>query len=163
METLRNMMKLAAVSRETPQSTKNSRRQNTPDAESTQDYISQVSDEIEGRVTKKLSKEFSRIKWNNHITTDSHHERRPYHTTNDNKKNHSLRWPSVKMEYNRDCDTVREVYGKSKFADFPLNVDKNWQKNSSQGNQYNEITISNQKTHTYWRVLRSYSGAIQAQ
>ena len=28
--------------------------------ESTQDYISQVSEEIEGRVTKKLSKEFSK-------------------------------------------------------------------------------------------------------
>ena len=31
------------------------------DPESTQDFISQVSEEIEGRVTKKLSKEFSRI------------------------------------------------------------------------------------------------------
>ena len=30
------------------------------DAESTEDYISRVSEEIEGRVTKKLSKEFSR-------------------------------------------------------------------------------------------------------
>ena len=30
------------------------------DPELTQDYISQVSEEIEGRVTKKLSKEFSR-------------------------------------------------------------------------------------------------------
>ena len=60
MATLRNKRKLAAVSRETPKSTRNSRVQNTLDPESTQYYISQVSEEIEGRVTKKLSKEFSR-------------------------------------------------------------------------------------------------------
>ena len=60
MATLRNKRKLAAVSRETPESTRSSRGQNTLDAESTQDYISQVSEEIEGRVTKKLPKEFSR-------------------------------------------------------------------------------------------------------
>ena len=60
MAALRNKKKLAAVSRETPESTRNSRGQNTLDPESTQDYISQVSEEIEGGVTKKLSKEFSR-------------------------------------------------------------------------------------------------------
>ena len=60
MATLRNKRKLAAVSRETPESTRNSRGQNTRDPDLTQDYISQVSEEIEGRVTKKLSKEFSR-------------------------------------------------------------------------------------------------------
>ena len=60
MATLRNKRKLAAVSRETPESTRDSRGQNTLDAESTQDYIRQISEEIEGRVTKKLSKEFSR-------------------------------------------------------------------------------------------------------
>ena len=60
MATLRNKRKLAAVSRETHESTRNSRRQNTLDPESTQEYISQVSEEIEGRVTKNLSKEFSR-------------------------------------------------------------------------------------------------------
>ena len=60
MATLRNKKKPAAVSRETPESTRDSRAQNTLDPESTQDYISQVSEEIEGRVTKKLPKEFSR-------------------------------------------------------------------------------------------------------
>ena len=60
MATLRNKRKLAAVSRETPESTRSSRAQNSLDPELTQDYISQVSEEIEGRVTKKLSKEFSR-------------------------------------------------------------------------------------------------------
>ena len=60
MATLKNKRKLAAVSREAPESTRNSRAQNTLDPESAQDYISQVSEEIEGRVTKKLSKEFSR-------------------------------------------------------------------------------------------------------
>ena len=60
MASLRNKRKLAAVSRETPESTRNGRTQNILDPELTQDYISQVSEEIEGRVTKKLSKEFSR-------------------------------------------------------------------------------------------------------
>ena len=60
MATLRNKRKLAAVSRETPESTRRGRTQNILDPELTQDYISQVSEEIEGRVTKKLSKEFSR-------------------------------------------------------------------------------------------------------
>ena len=60
MATLRNKRKLAAVSRETPENARNSRGQNTLDPDLTQDYICQVSEEIEGRVTKKLSKEFSR-------------------------------------------------------------------------------------------------------
>ena len=60
MATLRNKRKLAAVSRETPESTRSSRAQNTLDPEINQDYFSQFSEEIEGRVTKKLSKEFSR-------------------------------------------------------------------------------------------------------
>ena len=60
MATLRKRRKLAAVSRETPEGSRGSRAQNVLDPESTQDYISQVSEEIEGRVTKKLSKEFSK-------------------------------------------------------------------------------------------------------
>ena len=60
MATLRNKKKLAAVSRETPEGSRSSRAQNVLDSELTQDYISQVSEEIEGRVTKKLSKEFSK-------------------------------------------------------------------------------------------------------
>ena len=60
METLRNKRKLAAVSREIPESTRSGRAPNVLDSELTQEYISQVSEEIEGRVTKKLSKEFSR-------------------------------------------------------------------------------------------------------
>ena len=60
MATLRNKRKLAAVSRETPESTRNSRAQYTLDTDLAQDYTSQVSEEIEGRVTKKFSKEFSR-------------------------------------------------------------------------------------------------------
>ena len=60
MATLRNNRKLAAVSRETPEGSRGSRAQNVLDPELTQDYISQVSEEIEGRVTKKLSKEFSK-------------------------------------------------------------------------------------------------------
>ena len=57
MATLRNKRKLAAVSGETLES---SRGRNVLDPELTQDYISQVSEEIEGRVTKKLSKEFNK-------------------------------------------------------------------------------------------------------
>ena len=60
MATLRNKRKLAAVSRETPEGSRSSRGRNVLDSELTQDYISQVSEEIEGRVTKKLSKEFNK-------------------------------------------------------------------------------------------------------
>ena len=60
MATLRNKRNLAAVSKETPESSRSSIGQNVLDPELTQDYISQVSEEIEGRVTKKLSKEFSK-------------------------------------------------------------------------------------------------------
>ena len=60
MATLRNKRKLAAVSRETPEGSRRSRGPNVLDPELTQDYISQVSEEIEGRVTKKLSKEFNK-------------------------------------------------------------------------------------------------------
>ena len=60
MATLRNNRKLAAVSRETPEGSRSSRRQTVLDPELTHDYISQVSEEIEGRVTKKLSKESSK-------------------------------------------------------------------------------------------------------
>ena len=60
MATLRNKRKLAAVSREMPDSSRGSRGRNVLDPELTQDYISQVSEEIEGRVTKKLSKEFNK-------------------------------------------------------------------------------------------------------
>ena len=59
MATLRNKRKQAAVSRETPENTRNSQSQNTLDPEMAQEYISQVSEEIEGKVTKKHSKEFS--------------------------------------------------------------------------------------------------------
>ena len=60
MATLRNKRKLAAVSRETPESSRGSRGRTVLDPELTQDYISQVSEEIEGRVTKELSKEFNK-------------------------------------------------------------------------------------------------------
>ena len=56
MATLRNKRKLAAVSIETSENTRNSRAQNTIDPEMDQDYISQVSEEIEGRVTQKTLK-----------------------------------------------------------------------------------------------------------
>ena len=60
MATLRNKRKLAAVSRETPDGNRGSRGRNVLDPELAQDYISQVSEEIEGRVTKKLCKEFNK-------------------------------------------------------------------------------------------------------
>ena len=57
---MKDKRKLAAVSRETPENTRNSQSQNTLDPEMAEKYISQVAEEIEGRVTKKLSKGFSR-------------------------------------------------------------------------------------------------------
>ena len=61
MATLRNKRKLAEVSRETPEGSRSSKGQSVLDPELTQDYISQVSEEIEERVTKKLCQEFSKI------------------------------------------------------------------------------------------------------
>ena len=58
MATLRNKRKLAAVSRETPEKTRNSKSQDTPDPKMAQEYISQVSEEIGGRVTKKTFKRY---------------------------------------------------------------------------------------------------------
>ena len=60
MATLKNQRKFAGVSRETAEGSRGSRGRNILDPELTQDYISQVSEEIEGRVTKKLSKEFNK-------------------------------------------------------------------------------------------------------
>ena len=60
MATLRNKRKLAAVSGETPEGIRSSRGRNVLDPELIQDYISQVSEELEGRVTKKLSQEFNK-------------------------------------------------------------------------------------------------------
>ena len=60
MATLRNQRKIAAVSRKTPDSSRGSKGWNVLDPELTQDYISYVSEEIEGRVTKNLSKKFNK-------------------------------------------------------------------------------------------------------
>ena len=60
MATLTNKRKLAAVSRETPENTRNNQSQNTLNPVMAAEYITQASEEIEGRVTKKLSQEFSR-------------------------------------------------------------------------------------------------------
>ena len=61
MATLRNKRKLAALNKENCEELR--RRylaQNSNAPRSQEDYITQVSEEIEGRVTKKLSQEFSR-------------------------------------------------------------------------------------------------------
>ena len=60
MATLRNKRKLAAVSRETPENTKNNQSQNTLNPGMAEEYITQVSEEIKGRITKKLSPDISR-------------------------------------------------------------------------------------------------------
>ena len=61
MATLRNKRKLAAVTRETQEEhPRNGRSRNTSVPRNNEEYITQVSEEIEGRVTRKLSQEFSR-------------------------------------------------------------------------------------------------------
>ena len=61
MATLINKRKLAAVTRETQEEhPRNGQSRNTSVPRTNEEYITQVSDEIEDRVTKKLSKEFSR-------------------------------------------------------------------------------------------------------
>ena len=61
MAIFRTKRKLPAVSRKTPENTRNSQSQYTLDPEIAQEYISQVSEEVEGRVTKKLFKDISRM------------------------------------------------------------------------------------------------------
>ena len=59
--TTRNKRKLAALNKENcEENPRNSMAQNSGAPRSEEDYITQVSEEIEGRVTKRLSKEFSR-------------------------------------------------------------------------------------------------------
>ena len=61
MATLRNKRKLAAVTRETQEENpRNSQSRNTSVPRINEENITQVSEEIEGRVTRKLSQEFSR-------------------------------------------------------------------------------------------------------
>ena len=52
MATLTNPRKLAAVSRETPENTRNNQLRNAIDPEMAQEYISQASEEIEVGVTR---------------------------------------------------------------------------------------------------------------
>ena len=62
MATLRNKRKLAAVTRETQEENpRNGQSRNTPVPRINEEYITQVSEEIEGRINKKLSQEFNRI------------------------------------------------------------------------------------------------------
>ena len=61
MATLRNRRKLAAVTRETQEENpRNGQSRNTTVPRINQEYITQFSEEIEGRFSKKLSQEFSR-------------------------------------------------------------------------------------------------------
>ena len=62
MATLRTKRKLAAVTRETQEENpRNGQSRNTSVPRINEEYITQVSEEIEGRITKKLSQEFNRI------------------------------------------------------------------------------------------------------
>ena len=66
MATLRNKRKLATVTRETQEEhRRNGQSRNTSVPSINEEYITQVSEEIEGRVTKKLSQEFSRTESRN--------------------------------------------------------------------------------------------------
>ena len=61
MATLKNKRKLAAVTRETQEEhPRNGQSRNTSVPRINEEYITQVSEEIENRVTKKLSQEFGR-------------------------------------------------------------------------------------------------------
>ena len=57
---LRRKQKLADISRETQENARNSQSQNTFVRGITEEYIAQVPEEIEGRLTQKLSQECSR-------------------------------------------------------------------------------------------------------
>ena len=59
MTTLGNKRKFVAATREAPENTRNSQSHNTLNPGLAEEYNTQVSEEIEGRVTKNLSQEFS--------------------------------------------------------------------------------------------------------
>ena len=59
LETLRSKRKLAVVTMEIQEITRNNQLQNTLDPGMAQEYISQDSEAIERRVTKKFSEEFT--------------------------------------------------------------------------------------------------------
>ena len=64
MATSRHKRKLAAVTRETKEENpRNGQSRNTSVPRINEEYITQVSEEIEGRVTKKLSQEFNRTEY----------------------------------------------------------------------------------------------------
>ena len=60
MATLRNRRKLVAVSRETAEKERNNQSQNELNPGMAKEYITRVFEEIERRVTKKLSQDFRR-------------------------------------------------------------------------------------------------------
>ena len=61
MATLRNKRKLAAFTRETQEEhPRNDQSRNRSVPKINEEYITQVSEEIEGKVTEKLSQELSR-------------------------------------------------------------------------------------------------------
>ena len=60
MATLRIKRKLAAMAGETQEYPRSKQSHNSAAPGITEDYIAQISEEIDGRVTKKLSQEFSR-------------------------------------------------------------------------------------------------------
>ena len=61
MATLRNKRNLAALERKTPEGQpRKGQSRETSDPRINEEYITQVSEDIEGRVIKKLSQEFSR-------------------------------------------------------------------------------------------------------
>ena len=61
MATLRNKRKLAAVTREIQEENpRNGQSRNTSVPRINEEYIKQLSEEIEGKVTRKLSQEFNR-------------------------------------------------------------------------------------------------------
>ena len=60
MPTLKNERKLAAVFRETPENTRINQSQNTLSPAMAEEYNTHVSEEIDGRVLKKHSQEFTR-------------------------------------------------------------------------------------------------------
>ena len=60
MATLRDKRKLAAMAKETQKNPRNHQSQNSAAPGIAEDYAAQVSEEIKWRVTKKVSKEFSK-------------------------------------------------------------------------------------------------------
>ena len=74
----------------------------------------------------------------------STHWRHPENTIQDNENYHSFCCSFIAIEHNRYSNTTGETHSNSKFADFSLKINDDWQESSSRSKQHNAVTVLDQ-------------------